>query len=154
MHFFIVLVLCLKVIDCDMSDWIDLPELTSIQMGYNVFQFEDDASNTLIMQSQYVSGNWRTRLTHTHNTHSTYNRRYFPIHIRVSSLHYSWEWFSSVMKWWLDMPSLTNVRLPKNAFDNYFTLHCSSKWYVNEVMNRHWSVGWSSQTSETQPKCE
>ena len=46
-----VLVLCLRVIDCDVSDWIDLPELTSIQMGYNALTFNDDASSTLIMRS-------------------------------------------------------------------------------------------------------
>ena len=33
----IVLVLCLRVIDCDVIDWLDLPELTSIQMGDNAF---------------------------------------------------------------------------------------------------------------------
>ena len=51
MHSSIVLVLCLRVIDCDVSDWIDLPELTSIQMGRDAFEFKDDASTTLIMQS-------------------------------------------------------------------------------------------------------
>ena len=35
----IVLVLCLRVSDCDVSDWIDLPELTSIQMGEDVFYY-------------------------------------------------------------------------------------------------------------------
>ena len=151
----IVIVLCLRVIDCDVIDWLDLPELTSIQVGDLAFTYDmDDASSTLIMQSDCVNVNWRTRLAQTHNTHSTYNRRHYPIHIRVSSSHHSREWFSSVMKWCLDMPSLTNVDLPKNAFDNYFTLHCSGWCCVNEVMNRYWSVGWSSQTSETQPKCE
>ena len=43
--------LCLRVIDCTVSDWIDLPELTSIQMGEDAFQFKNDASTTLIMRS-------------------------------------------------------------------------------------------------------
>ena len=47
----IVLVLCLRVIDCDMSDWIDLPELTSIQMDYSAFRFKYGESSTLIMRS-------------------------------------------------------------------------------------------------------
>ena len=48
----IVLVLCLRVIDCDVSDLLDLPELTSIQLGESVFRFnEDDDSSTLIMRS-------------------------------------------------------------------------------------------------------
>ena len=47
-----VLVLCLRVNDCDMSDWIDLPELTSILMGHDVFVFNYfDYSSTLIMRS-------------------------------------------------------------------------------------------------------
>ena len=37
MHSIGVLVLCLRVIDCDESDLTDLPELTSIQMGNNAF---------------------------------------------------------------------------------------------------------------------
>ena len=43
--------LCLRVIDCDVSDWIDLPELTSIQLGRDAFEFKRDESSTLIMQS-------------------------------------------------------------------------------------------------------
>ena len=50
----IVLVLCLRVIDRDVSDWLDLPELTSIQMGGWAFKFKVDAS-TLIMRSDYRS---------------------------------------------------------------------------------------------------
>ncbi len=55
-----VLVLCLRVIDCDVSDWIDLPELTSIQMGsdgYSAFAFKDDGSSTLIMRSDELKEN-------------------------------------------------------------------------------------------------
>ena len=53
-----VLVLCLRVIDCDVNDWLDLPELTSIQMGNNAFRFkENDASSTLIMRSAEMNVN-------------------------------------------------------------------------------------------------
>ena len=53
-----VLVLCLRVIDCDESDLTDLPELTSIQMGNNAFRFkENDASSTLIMRSACMNVN-------------------------------------------------------------------------------------------------
>ena len=46
------------MIDCDVSDWIDLPELTSIQLGYSAFQFEyNTASTTLIMRSDGVNEN-------------------------------------------------------------------------------------------------
>ena len=52
MHSIIVLVSCLRVIDCGVSDWIDLPELTSIQMGESAFYFYyNDESSTLIMRS-------------------------------------------------------------------------------------------------------
>ena len=52
-----VLVLCLRVIDCDESDLTDLPELTSIQMGNNALEFNDDASSTLIMRSACMNEN-------------------------------------------------------------------------------------------------
>ena len=47
-----VLVLCLRVIDCDVIDWIDLPELESIQFGYHSFAFKQNVvSSSLIMRS-------------------------------------------------------------------------------------------------------
>ena len=53
-----VFVLCLRVNDCGVSDWIDLPELTSIQMGYSAFVFiYNDASCTLIMRSAFMNVN-------------------------------------------------------------------------------------------------
>ena len=53
-----VLVLCLRVIDCDESDLTDLPELTSIQMGNHAFVFSnEDASSTLIMRSACMNEN-------------------------------------------------------------------------------------------------
>ena len=53
-----VLVLCLRVNDCDVSDSLDLPELTSIQMGGGAFQFkQNDASSTLIMRSVCMNVN-------------------------------------------------------------------------------------------------
>ena len=47
----IVIVSCLRVNECGVSDRLDLPELTSIQLGYNALEFEDDESSTLIMRS-------------------------------------------------------------------------------------------------------
>ena len=50
--------LCLRVIDCDVSDRLDLPELTSIQMGFYAFWFNgNDASSTLIMRSAEMNVN-------------------------------------------------------------------------------------------------
>ena len=46
-----VLVLCLRVSDCDMSDWIDLPELESIKLYGYAFEFGDDASSVISMRS-------------------------------------------------------------------------------------------------------
>ena len=34
---------------------IDLPELTSIQMGYEAFEFKNDDSTTLIMRSDCMN---------------------------------------------------------------------------------------------------
>ena len=54
----IVLVPCLRVNDCDVIDRLDLPELTSIQLGDDAFQFNsDDASSTLIMRSGEMNEN-------------------------------------------------------------------------------------------------
>lgn len=47
-----VLVLCLRVNDCDGSDCIDLPELTSIQLGLSSLEFKNDKSSVLIMRSE------------------------------------------------------------------------------------------------------
>ena len=50
--------LYLRVNDCDVSDWIDLPELTSLQMDVDSFSFKyDDTSNTLIMRSDCLLEN-------------------------------------------------------------------------------------------------
>ena len=74
MHSVVVLLLCLRVIDCDVSDWLDLPELTSIQMGEDALMFcMDGGGNELIMQSDEMNVNWRTRFTQTHNTHNIHN---------------------------------------------------------------------------------
>ena len=60
----------MRVNDCDVIDWLDLPELTSIQMGYAAFDYDesDNAANTLIMRSNEMNVNWLTRLAQTHNT--------------------------------------------------------------------------------------
>ena len=43
---------CLRVIDCDVNDRLDLPELTSIQMGLNTFRFKTDSvDSTLTMKN-------------------------------------------------------------------------------------------------------
>ena len=58
MYSMVVLVLCLRVIDCDVSDRLDLPELTSIQMGYDALRFTyGDELTTLIMRSAEMNEN-------------------------------------------------------------------------------------------------
>ena len=52
--------LCLRVISSSSTDGLDLPELTSIQMGsdgYSAFAFKDDGSSTLIMRSDELNEN-------------------------------------------------------------------------------------------------
>ena len=133
-HSRFVLVLCLRVIDCDVSDWIDLPELTSIQMGHNAFRFKyQDDSTTLIMRSAEMNENWLTRLAQTHITQNLYKekRRIVQFHILLSSSHHSREWFSSTMKWCLDMPSLTDVYLPEAfAYKNDVTITGSTHFIL------------------------
>ena len=43
--------LCLRVNPSEVVWWIDLPELTSIRLGNNAFNFKDDESSELIMRS-------------------------------------------------------------------------------------------------------
>ena len=50
-HSVIVLVLCLRVIDCDVSERLDLPELESIHLGEYAFYFDCSDSTTIIMRS-------------------------------------------------------------------------------------------------------
>ena len=113
-HSFGVLVLCLRVNDCDVNDWLDLPELTSISGGCSPLRFGDESSNTLIMRSAEMNVNWLTRLAQIHITHN--GSRWLFWYVCLSSSHHSWEWFSSTMKWCLDMPSLTNVVLTRYSF--------------------------------------
>ena len=54
----IVLVQCLRVNDLKREWWVDLPELTSIRLGYDAFCFKDDESTELIMRSGDDEMNW------------------------------------------------------------------------------------------------
>ena len=122
MHSSVVLVLCLRVIDCDVIDWLDLPELTSIQLGASAFMFNwDDASTTLIMRGAEMNVKWLSRLAQTHFNHNSKHYRLGwrssrELHIPLCSIHHSWEWFSSIPKSALDMPSISYVYLPR-AFE-------------------------------------
>ena len=59
MHSMIVLVQCLRVNGLKREWWIDLPELTSIRLGYFAFTFKDDDDSTeLIMRSDGYEMNW------------------------------------------------------------------------------------------------
>ena len=49
-----VILLCLRVSDCDVSDWIDLPELESINLYGYAFEFGDDAASVISMRSAVV----------------------------------------------------------------------------------------------------
>ena len=54
----IVLVWCLRVNGLKREWWLDLPELTSIRLGYSAFTFKDDDSSELIMRSGDYAMNW------------------------------------------------------------------------------------------------
>ena len=58
MHSSGVLVLCLKVVVCCVSNILDLPELKFIRMGLHAFQFNrDNESSSLVMRSGELIGN-------------------------------------------------------------------------------------------------
>ena len=48
----------LRVNDVKREWWLDLPELTSIQLGSGVFQFRDDDSSVLVMRSGDDNVKW------------------------------------------------------------------------------------------------
>ena len=50
--------LCLRVNPLEIVWWVDLPELTSIRLGNNAFNFKDDESSELIMRSSDNEMNW------------------------------------------------------------------------------------------------
>ena len=50
--------LCLRVNPLVIVWWIDLPELTSIRLGNNAFNFKDDESSELIMRSSDNEMKW------------------------------------------------------------------------------------------------
>ena len=58
MHSAVVLVQCLRVVGLEREWWLDLPELTSIQLGDSAFWFKDDDSSELIMRSGDDEMNW------------------------------------------------------------------------------------------------
>ena len=58
MHSVLVLVQCLRVNGLKREWWIDLPELTSIQLGEDAFRFTNDDLTELIMRSGDDEMNW------------------------------------------------------------------------------------------------
>ncbi len=94
--------------------WIDLPELTSIQLGSCAFLCQPNDTSSLIMRSGYDETKWGidlpklTSLTTTNTSRSFGDVRQVTVE-STSASHYSP----------LDMPSLTNVVLNKEeAFKN------------------------------------
>ena len=113
-----VLLSPLKVGDF-MTKWcIDLPELTSIQLGSRAFSFQKKNVSTLIMRSGYNETKWGIDLPNltslTTITPSTTFRDVRQVTLDSTSVSdYSL----------LDIPALTNVLLDgKNAFMNKTTL--------------------------------
>ena len=58
MHSLIVLALCLRVNGLKREWWLDLPELTSIRLGNDAFNFNGDDSSELIMRSGDDEMSW------------------------------------------------------------------------------------------------
>ena len=59
MHSIAALVWCLKVCDLKWEWWLDLPELTSIQLGEHAFGFSYYSdSNHLVMRSKWIELLW------------------------------------------------------------------------------------------------
>ena len=112
MHSSIVTVLCSRVIDPCVRNWLDLPSLESLLMGFNALSFTPTTDSALIMRSNEANENWLSRLAQSHDTQVW--QLWFDI--QLSSSRHSWMWFSPTVEWCLDMPSLTDVWLTEYAF--------------------------------------
>ena len=112
MHSSIVTMLCLRVIDPCVRNWLDLPALESLIMGFSALSFTPTTDSALIMRSNKANVNWLSRLAQSHDTQVW--QLWFDI--QLPSSRHSFKWFLSTMKWWLDMPSLTDVWLTTYAF--------------------------------------
>ena len=99
MHFIVVLVLYLRVNGLKREWWIDLPELTSIQLGYSAFVFKNyDESSELIMRSDNDEMKWwidlpkLTSLTTTISSFSFCSSRFITLegtsyHLSITNRH-------------------------------------------------------------------
>ena len=111
LHAAIVTVLYLKVSGLKRDWWIDLPELTSIQLGRNALWFRDNAVySELIMRSDDSEMNWWIDLPKLTSLTTDEDSRSFEfpriITLESTSFHSSSQ---------TDMPSLTTVTL-----DDYY----------------------------------
>ena len=113
MYLSFVIVLCLRVNDMKREWGIDLPELTSIRLGYCTFSFCGGESTELIMRSDHTPVKWwldlpkLTTLTTEGEDSESFR---CPHHIILESA-------SSIPSSLLDMPSLATVTLP-HAFED------------------------------------
>ena len=94
--------------------WIDLPELTSIQLGNNAFVFSNNDTSSLVMKSDHDETKWEIDLPKlTSLTAIDYSNTFYDV--RLITLESTYASHHSL----LDMPSLTNVVLRKGvAFKN------------------------------------
>ena len=130
-----VLLSPLKVGDF-MTEWrIDLPELTSIQLGSRAFSFQKKNVSTLIMRSGYDETKWGidlpnlTSLTTITPSITFRDVRQVTIESTYASYHLP-----------LDLPALTNVVLDgQNAFMNKTTL--SVKGSPPPILPSHLDIG-------------
>ena len=107
MHSGGVLVLCLRVNQPEGEWWVDLPELTSIQLGLSAFCFKYDYSSELIMRSISTRMKWWIDLPKlTSLSAGDGNTFCFPHHVTLKSLAFL---FHSLV----DIPELKEVVLPK-----------------------------------------
>ena len=145
MHSIIVLVQCLRVKLQDWEWWIDLPELTTIQLGDTAFWFNyKNESSELIMRSEYDEVNWTIDLpklaTLTAEKYSTVFQ--YPHSITLESLSFHWSLTSrhalSRYCW-----SSSCLRMEKSIILQQF-------FKPKRMMNRHWWIDQSSEHSQAQ----
>ena len=123
LHAAIVTVLYLKVSGLKREWWIDLPELTSIQLGRNALWFRDNAVySELIMRSGDDEMNWGIDLPKLTSLTTEEDSRSFEFPRSVILEGTSFHSSSST-----DIPSLTTVTLEYYyVFANKKTVHTNS----------------------------
>ena len=148
-HSVSVLVWYLRVNDLEREWWIDLSELTSIQLGDSAFQFKDDYSTELIMRSDDDERKWWIDLPKLTSLTTEGEESESLCWVRNITLESDSSLSSITSRHALSHHCVSSQGLWESAFSILQKLNWSMR-----VMTRHWRMDPSSKHYSPQPQCE